>query len=854
MIIQQHYPIKKFTEYSFQTEDRICNQPKTISVGFSNKTQASNAVKTLTIDNSLFNNTSKQHEIDLNSIQIIDFFTKGINIIFSLPNKDNSNNDQKILADRNLKTYRKLSTSISAKSLDISNHRSNSAINLLFDSFNLIYSNICHFAVYISKDNLQTASSVHDISDVYLKCRSKMNAVTSAFSPLCISKYNLNFDFDEIFKQAIIEIFSSNKVTIKIQSNSIQTDFLDSKEEQTKLKVSEFFDGKLLYRRISTMIIQFFIENILQKSFFVSSEDDDFNLHNSEVGYALQFMKDTGHLFETEFIPLFIDSIISEYTPIINQIFERHQTSNYNGEVLLNLKEYFEDIDGIQRELNESIKRISFVLSDSTISDIKISFQNLFFASKLDQICKSGLRNLIYNKDIETIEKCAELARLTDKINKFAHELSFDLESTVSNCFKESPQNNPVRESIGYMNLLNQLIEKSFAKHDRMLKEAFRKGFNVMPDLAARLTAEEVNYVFLHLEIYTTINKTASENEYFGNMKFMDNLMNLFKFLNRTDVFEVYHHLLLSHRVLMLKTSTLYADEMFAKWLREFCGVDYTQRIDTIFVDLHKSSKLIRQFNEENLKKNNPTPNFFNALVLSQSSWIADKLNFDDSKIKVPDSISPLLIQFSAFYLANNPNKRFVWSHYLSRVKLQINPNNQNSAIKEIQCNGRIATIFCLFNHSKYLKKSEIIEKLNGDEFIISEYLKIMKSKKTGKLLRQNKSKDLYYLDLESAYALKIMDSNGTLSFPLLKMHAPKNEVVSTATTIIDQNCSQQIDAAIIRFLKFDHTMEKDVLKEKVRDQINFRLDDEMYEKELRNLSNRFYIRIDQAEKVHYLP
>lgn len=853
------------------------------------------------------------------------------------------------------------------------------------------------------KNDLSYLESVNEIGQLYKICQGKVNLISSCFSSLCLSKFHLSLDFDEIFEQTIEEVFSGKKTinncvhykfdessndskeTISASTNFSPNDSYgfdiisnpfggfgspcnsndfnaafnsfqgndseqkqdkeEGKEEEEKSEADEIFevefDGQELFEKVSLLIIHYFIENVIWKksasssSFFQDAENKEseadltsfyYNINNKEKEgnenshenlddldpiendrdfiNAFQFMKKTGNLYESRFIPTLIDAIINEYNPIVAQFFEKCEIGGENSPTMKNLTLYFNDIRQTEIELDMKLKRASILLSNHSIEQIQIAFRHLAFASKLDEICKNGLSLLVQKKDIKTIELCAVYAKSTNIIQNFAHELSFDLESVVSDNFKgviesENDESNPIREAIDYLNMLNKLCTSSFSNEDmkKTLQNAFRKGLNVLPDQAARLLAEEVNYRFLNLPSYTSklineakttnkkIQEEANENEevkdkeseeneetksnenedgeidkslVFSHLPFIEDLINIFKYLTCKDVFEAYYHLYLSRRVFMLKASVIQADEFFASLLRETCGSEYTKRIDTIFHDLHHSSRALSDFQEEETRLEKHPPCYFKALVLNQSSWITNIGEIHQTPIETPACVRGVLSDFAQFYLSKNPNKQLEWNHHFSRVKLSVrNPSSPSSSgiIKEIQCNGIAATILCLFNDHKTLTKKEMIDLCKGSEKIIDECIKVLKSKKTGKILKSLKSptKSGYTVDLESTFATDAANSAGIIKLPFIKMILPKSET-DNAIMHIESSRAHVIDANIMLFLKREHSIDKQFLKERIKEIIPFRLDDELFETELVNLKKKLYLKMDSSGRVHYLP
>lgn len=976
-------PPRKFIEYPISSPDEVdTNQnDESIIVGLSSKKTKSRKNITISGIPAMFSSNSDDQTVnskkrilttnifpqkdDMPPQEILNIFTNGINNILNLQSED-PNAKNLFISSIDLRSLNTLSSLLATRANNSSSLSSllpcnsnihNINVKLIYDSYCMITDKLKQYTIDIFlKNDLTKIESVSEIGQIYKKFKLKVNSITNAFSPLCVSKLHLTLDFTDIFQQTIYDVFIGKKTINNSNAFFVRNDssrpnnnnnnnsfnfndnngfgtfsstfdgfdyasnFFQSNDNNNAGDAADDdsgfvvdFDGKLLFDRITDLIIHYFLENVIRKNIFSSSlqsekgpDEDDlttlyFNINNedgstanngssksmsnlidmtesikkdSDFCSAFEFVQKTGNLYETCFIPKLTKAITDEYTPIVTQLYEKCDI-NDGSSTAKDLTMYFNDIQKIENELDQSLKSVSFLLLDRSIGHIKDEFRSLVFASKIDDICKNGLRLLVKKKDIQTLELCADYAKSTDKIIKLAKELSFDIESVVADCFKNRNENgvnprdsNPIRESIDYLKMLNELCDISFNNINvivindlsttlsKMLMYAFKKGFNARPDQAARLLADEVNYQFLHLPTYTSNQNISSNvenassnvnNVCVDNLSFLNDLISLFKCLTCKDVFEAYYHLYLTRRVLMLKASVIQADEFFASKLREICGSDYTKRIDTIFEDLHTSSRVLSDFQKEASKSQKISPRYFKALVLSHSSWITSVDDLHRTPIETPSEVTEILSNFAQFYLSRNPGKQLEWNHHFSRVKMAV---NGRGTVKEIQCNGIAATIISLFNNHEYLTKREIIGLCKGNEKIIEECIKVLKSKKSGKLLVSSKSSNgkSYRIDLDPA-----TDSSRIIKLPFVKMILPANET-DNALMHIGASRAMVVSANIMLLLKRDHSMDKDELKEKVKEMIPFRLDDDLFEKELENLAKKLYLRLDPSGRAHYLP
>ena len=607
--------------------------------------------------------------------------------------------------------------------------------------------------------------------------------------------------------------------------------------------IREYTNCDSLYDYFEYLVYTYFNENlasfdkiseIVTRSFLKSNNFETDNLCNS-----FQLLIHSNQLFSKRFLSKFISSIIDDFKPVIGQLFEQFPK----------VSDYFSEATQIQNTINAKLDLLE--LPSYVGNEFRSAFDGLIFADHMNTICKRSLRDLVLNKDFETLKLCAELARSTDKITSFAHELSFDIESAVEGCFKLS---NPIIESMQIQSMLKELNKDVFNyTHGKMLKDAFEKGFNNSAELAARLLAEAINQEFIKETFKSHTNDETNSIFHFPKKhiddekvlwsKKLKKVIDIFRILTCKDVFEAYHFHLLTRRILMLKLNIIKADEAFTNQLRTLCGSEYTKRIDGLFNDLSKSSSIFHDYVSSKFP-----PRYFKALVLSHELC----RDMQHTPLEPPQSIRDLLTSYAQFFCSKNKNKKIEWNHVYSRVKLRV---NNKTSIKQIECNGVAAAILCLFNYNSNIKKGhnkkytvkEIIDLTKANENVVEESIRLLRSKKLAKIIIQNKNNKTIKINKNPT------NEGPEIVTPFISMSVPHADS-EKAISQIEISRSQQLDAAIMLLLKKQKTVEKIDLKNDIRDLIHFRLDDEFFEKELENLSKKLFLKLDPTGRVHYLP
>lgn len=671
--------------------------------------------------------------------------------------------------------------------------------NNLKKSLNTLHAEICTKLInYVQSipEAMKDFSDAIQIGEYWKQVSSKVKMVAISWSPLCQNEMNLP-DFIDVFNFHLSEIFENS------------------------------YDE--LFSRLSDIIVDAYSE---------SRQKNDVSQIELSFEFVCHFKN---KLFDEIFLPKLINSVMEYYKPILDEDFENQPLSEY-------LKNSIEIKEKEKALINSSSHPL---IPINPLKMLENEFNMLIFGNqeRLDIICKKkNLAPLIQQKDTESVRICADLARSTDKITFFARELSFEFESEAEECFKTE---NPIK-SIMKLHLSLAEFDQSFnALHQRILRSAFEKGFNTSPDASARLLAEEVHREFI-----------KEENDHkMCPQKTIDQLVAVFRMIASKDVFEEAHHLLLTRRMLMMKSHIKDADEYFADLLRDQCGPEYTKRFDALFRDLNDSISALSKFEKEY-----KSPAFFKALVVSNESW---KAYPSVNPIEPPKEIKLLLESFAQFYSTKNGKKKLQWDFDFTRVKL----NSHNlGLIKSINCSGTYATFLLMFNHSRVLCPDNIKKFGNFSTEQIDNILSVLKSRKCNHfiLVMHDKiriNKDQFSLDVLQENNDDNDDDNaknkfvkclcfdlksGVLSIPLIFPSFPKSDN-DQHRNAIQSNRGMQVDAAVMKIMKQERSMEKIALKNTVKDLLNFRLEDEFFEKRLANLSKTLYLKLDPSGRVHYL-
>ena len=519
---------------------------------------------------------------------------------------------------------------------------------------------------------------------------------------------------------------------------------------------------------------------------------------HENIKLAFTFAIESG-LFDSVFFPQFISSVIERLQPLVDEAFTK------------DLSQYLVEAGDL---VNKEMTEVAPYISPAALRKLKSELDKLIFTSKFKQIVTNGLPLLVKTKDSDSIKICVDLARDTDQINEFVRRLSHVFEAEAD-CFK---LDNPIERVLDIHSTMLKFNEAArfSPDHVKKIRISFEKGFNSSPDVAARLFALEINKKFID---YREI-----------SAKELDNLLDLFKMLACKDVFSSYHAYLLAKRVLLMKEHTIKMDQNFITHLKVLCGPEYTKTFSSIFEDLNISVTMMNE-----LRAEQKIPPWFTWVLFSHESW--PDINQNSAEIPLDVRQYTTICEAKAL----KEKKKVMHCLQLSRVKLSV---AGVKGIHTIKCNGLYAAYLLAFNGHQSLPQSKIAKITKLDSADIEEITETLKRKKSGPLV--------YYAHQIVKINPEASVNNGELNIAFSFPAISHQDDTKTKNAIM-QDRDTQVDALVVRLLKQEKSLDREDLKTMLKDNLKFRMDDELFDKRLNSLNKRQFIKLDQSGCVNYL-
>lgn len=163
----------------------------------------------------------------------------------------------------------------------------------------------------------------------------------------------------------------------------------------------------------------------------------------------------------------------------------------------------------------------------------------------------------------------------------------------------------------------------------------------------------------------------------------LEQVLDLFRFIQGKDVFEAFYKRDLARRLLMDRSASRDAERSMLTKLKTGmvlelifvrvrltsileCGSGFTQNLESMFKDIEISRDAISHFKTRNHTGNPPNVDL-NVLVLSQSAWPT----YDEVPIIIPPEMAQYLESYKDVYCEKHSGRKLMWRHALSHCVLR---------------------------------------------------------------------------------------------------------------------------------------------------------------------------------------
>jgi cullin-4 len=175
----------------------------------------------------------------------------------------------------------------------------------------------------------------------------------------------------------------------------------------------------------------------------------------------------------------------------------------------------------------------------------------------------------------------------------------------------------------------------------------------------------------------------------------LDQVLDLFRFVNGKAVFEAFYKKDLARRLLMGRSASADAERSMLSRLKTECGSNFTQNLEQMFKDVELGREEMVSYKSvlaNVLAETGTTPAIdLSVNILSASAWPS----YPDVPVNVPTEIKREIDRFEEHYKSKHSGRKLDWKHGLAHCQMKANfPKGK----KEIVVSSFQAFVLLLFN------------------------------------------------------------------------------------------------------------------------------------------------------------
>ena len=269
--------------------------------------------------------------------------------------------------------------------------------------------------------------------------------------------------------------------------------------------------------------------------------------------------------------------------------------------------------------------------------------------------------------------------------------------------------------------------------------------------------------------------------------KFIDNITNLFIYMEDKDMFIDVYRWGLAKRLLDNKCASIDYEKAFIGKIKMSWGSQYTSKIEGMLTDTNSETEAIKEFYDSKSYKSLPIE--FEVRVLTDGYWPS----FKSPPIILPQQLASWIGTFENFYLNKNKMKTLSWSYL--HGSWTVRAIFENSKEYDLLLTTYQACIVMLFNSNDKLSFSEIQEMLQTDEVLLKNMVVSLCCKKYKILAKSGEPKSISRSDIltiNNEFKSKLKQL--AIAVPMIKETFNKEKV--------DIDRTYAIESAIVKIMK----------------------------------------------------
>ncbi|KAF2396747.1 Cullin-domain-containing protein [Trichodelitschia bisporula] len=167
----------------------------------------------------------------------------------------------------------------------------------------------------------------------------------------------------------------------------------------------------------------------------------------------------------------------------------------------------------------------------------------------------------------------------------------------------------------------------------------------------------------------------------------LDQVLDLFRFLDGKAVFETFYRNDLARRLLMGRSASADAERSMLARLKTECGGSFTQNLEQMFKDVELAREELANYKDRQPK----SAVDFSVNILAASAWPS----YPDVAVNIPPEVKTEMDRFEEHYRSKHQGRKLEWKNTLAHCQLRA---HFPSGRKELVVSGFQAIVLLQFN------------------------------------------------------------------------------------------------------------------------------------------------------------
>ncbi|KAI9827754.1 MAG: hypothetical protein M1832_004243 [Thelocarpon impressellum] len=171
----------------------------------------------------------------------------------------------------------------------------------------------------------------------------------------------------------------------------------------------------------------------------------------------------------------------------------------------------------------------------------------------------------------------------------------------------------------------------------------------------------------------------------------LDQVLDLFRFIEGKDVFEAFYKKDLARRLLMARSASADAERTMLARLKNECGAGFTHNLEQMFKDVDLARDEMASYKAMRAERAGSDALDLNVNVLSAAAWPT----YPDVPVNVPQEIGRVVDDYDRHYKSKHTGRRLTWKHALAHCVVRASfPKGR----RELVVSSFQAIVMLLFN------------------------------------------------------------------------------------------------------------------------------------------------------------